>query len=139
METGNGAVVRGQNGGPITIPPGFLIDIAKDGSVYATNPGQADAAPPVLIDRIMMRDSSQVSLERREDSFYRIVGKPNEDIPITGKLTTLSPQTLEGSNVNAMEVMVKLMDQSRTFEMQVNVIKQSKDVDESGGTMMRAS
>ena len=61
METGNGAVVRGQNGGPITIPPGFLIDIAKDGSVYATNPGQADAAPPVLIDRIMMRDSSQVS------------------------------------------------------------------------------
>ena len=139
METGNGAIVRGQNGGPITIPPGFLIDIAKDGSVYATNPGQADAAPPVLIDRIMMRDSSQVNLERREDSFYRIVGKPNEDIPITGKLTTLSPQTLEGSNVNAMEVMVKLMDQSRTFEMQVNVIKQSKDVDESGGTMMRAS
>jgi flagellar basal-body rod protein FlgF len=54
-------------------------------------------------------------------------------------LTTLSPQTLEGSNVNAMEVMVKLMDQSRTFEMQVNVIKQSKDVDESGGSMMRAS
>jgi flagellar basal-body rod protein FlgF len=139
METGNGAIVRGQNGGPITIPPGFLIDIAKDGSVYATNPGQADAAPPVLIDRIMMRDSSQVNLERREDSFYRIVGKPNEDIPITGKLTTLTPQTLEGSNVNAMEVMVKLMDQSRTFEMQVNVIKQSKDVDESGGTMMRAS
>jgi flagellar basal-body rod protein FlgF len=87
----------------------------------------------------MMRDASQVNLERREDSFYRIVGKPNEDIPITGNLTTLSPQTLEGSNVNAMEVMVKLMDQSRTFEMQVNVIKQSKDVDESGGTMMRAS
>jgi flagellar basal body rod protein FlgF len=31
------------------------------------------------------------------------------------------------------------MDQSRSFEMQVNVIKQSKDVDESGGSMMRAS
>jgi len=41
--------------------------------------------------------------------------------------------------VNAMEVMVKLMDQSRSFEMQVNVIKQSKDVDEAGGSMMRAS
>jgi flagellar basal-body rod protein FlgF len=58
---------------------------------------------------------------------------------VTGNLATLTPETLEGSNVNAMEVMVKLMDQSRSFEMQVNVIKQNKDVDESGGTMMRAS
>jgi flagellar basal-body rod protein FlgF len=138
LETGNGAVVRGQNG-PITIPPGFMVDIAKDGSVFATNPGQAGVAVPVLIDKILLRDASQVNLERREDTLYRVVGKPNEDIPVTGKLTTLSPQTLEGSNVNAMEVMVKLMDQSRTFEMQVNVIKQSKDVDESGGSMMRAS
>jgi flagellar basal-body rod protein FlgF len=139
LETGTGAMVRGQNGGPITIPPGFLININKDGAVFATNPGQPGVAAPVLIDRILLRDASQTPLERREDGLYRVVGKPNEDIPITGKLTTLSPETLEGSNVNAMEVMVKLMDQSRSFEMQVNVIKQSKDVDESGGSMMRAS
>ena len=139
LETGVGAMVRGQSGNTITIPPGYLIDINKDGAVYATNPGQPGVAAPVLIDRIMLRDASQTAIERREDGLYRVVGKPNEDIPITGKLTTLSPQTLEGSNVNAMEVMVKLMDQSRSFEMQVNVIKQSKDVDESGGSMMRAS
>ena len=140
LETGTGALVRGQNGGPITIPPGFFVKINKEGSVFATNPAQAGVAAPVLIDRILLRDSSQVALERREDSLYKIVGKPtNEDIPVTGKLATLTPETLEGSNVNAMEVMVKLMDQSRSFEMQVNVIKQNKDVDESGGTMMRAS
>ena len=140
LETGTGALVRGQNGGPITVPPGFFVKISKDGSVYATNPAQVGVAAPVLIDRILLRDASQVSLERREDSLYKIVGKPaNEDIPVTGKLATLTPETLEGSNVNAMEVMVQLMDQSRSFEMQVNVIKQNKDVDESGGTMMRAS
>lgn len=140
LEMGTGALVRGQSGGPITIPPGFFVKISKDGAVYATNPAQAGVAVPVLIDRILLRDASQVSLERREDSLYKIVGKPNnEDIPVTGKLATLTPETLEGSNVNAMEVMVKLMDQSRSFEMQVNVIKQNKDVDESGGTMMRAS
>jgi flagellar basal body rod protein FlgF len=38
-----------------------------------------------------------------------------------------------------MEVMVKLMDQARSFEMQVNVIKQSKDTDEAGASMMRAN
>ena len=107
--------------------------------MFATNPAQAGVAAPVLIDKILLRDASQVSLERREDGLYRVVGKPNEDIPVTGSLVSLTPETLEGSNVNAMEVMVKLMDQSRSFEMQVNVIKQSKDVDESGGTMMRAS
>jgi flagellar basal-body rod protein FlgF len=140
LEMGTGALVRGQAGGPITIPPGFFVKISKDGSIYATNPAQAGVAAPVLIDRILLRDASQVSLERREDGLYKVVGKPRgEDIPVTGKLATLTPETLEGSNVNAMEVMVKLMDQSRSFEMQVNVIKQNKDVDESGGTMMRAS
>jgi flagellar basal-body rod protein FlgF len=140
LEMGTGALVRGQNGGPITIPPGFFVKISKDGSVFATNPAQAGVAAPVLIDKILLRDASQVALERREDSLYKIVGKPvGEDIPVTGKLATLSPETLEGSNVNAMEVMVKLMDQSRSFEVQVNVIKQNKDVDESGGTMMRAN
>ena len=140
LEMGTGALVRGENGGPITIPPGFFVKISKDGSVFATNPAQAGVAAPVLIDKILLRDASQVALERREDSLYKIVGKPvGEDIPVTGKLATLSPETLEGSNVNAMEVMVKLMDQSRSFEMQVNVIKQNKDVDESGGTMMRAN
>ena len=140
LEMANGALVRGQGGGPITIPPGFFVKISKDGSIFATNPAQAGVAAPVLIDKILLRDASQVSLERREDSLYKIVGKPaNEDIPVTGNLATLTPETLEGSNVNAMEVMVKLMDQSRSFEMQVNVIKQNKDVDESGGSMMRAS
>jgi flagellar basal-body rod protein FlgF len=140
LEMGTGALVRGQAGGPITIPPGFFVKISKDGSIFATNPAQAGVAAPVLIDRILLRDASQVGLERREDGLYKVVGKAKgEDIPVTGKLVSLTPETLEGSNVNAMEVMVKLMDQSRSFEMQVNVIKQNKDVDESGGTMMRAS
>jgi flagellar basal body rod protein FlgC len=35
--------------------------------------------------------------------------------------------------------MVKLIEQSRSFEQNVNVIKQSKDADESGASMMRAT
>jgi hypothetical protein len=33
--------------------------------------------------------------------------------------------------------MVKLMDQSRSFEHQVRNIKESKNADESGATMMK--
>ena len=78
------------------------------------------------------KENAKLSITTKKDA-------NGADIPVTGKLATLTPETLEGSNVNAMEVMVKLMDQSRSFEMQVNVIKQNKDVDESGGSMMRAS
>ena len=138
LETGTGAIVRGQGGGPITIPPGFRVTINTDGSVYAANPAQAGVAAPLLIDRLMMRDASNTPLERREDGLYQVVNKdPGTDIPAGTNLLTLTPKTLEGSNVNAMEVMIKLMDQSRSFEQAINVIKQTKDADESGATMMK--
>jgi flagellar basal-body rod protein FlgF len=140
LENGAGHLVRGQGGGPITIPPGFKVNINEDGSVYATNPAQAGPAAPVLIDRILMRDASQSPLDRRTDGLFQVQGKPpGTDIAaIAGlPLPSLTPRTLEGSNVNALEVMVKLMEQSRSFEQQVNVIKQAKDADESGASMMK--
>lgn len=138
METGTGALVRGQSGGPITIPPGFRVAINDDGTVYATNPAQAGVAAPVLIDRLMLRDANGTQLERREDGLFQVASKePGTDIPASTSLLTVTPKTLEGSNVNVMEVMIKLMDQSRSFEQAINVIKQTKDADESGATMMK--
>jgi len=138
LETGNGMLVRGQAGGPITIPPGFKVTINTDGSVYAVNPGQAGLIQPVLIDRLMLRDASQTSLERREDGLFTVSGKPpGTDIPASTNLLSLTPKALEGSNVNPMEVMIKLMEQSRSFEQAINVIKQSKDADQAGSTMMK--
>ncbi len=140
LENGAGHLVRGQGGGPITIPPGFKVTINEDGSVYATNPAQAGPVAPVLIDRILLRDASQSPLDRRTDGLFQVQGKPaGTDIAaIAGApLPSLTPKTLEGSNVNALEVMVKLMEQSRSFEQQVNVIKQAKDADESGASMMK--
>jgi len=140
LQLGSGQIVRGENGGPINIPPGFLVSINPDGSVFAINPAQAGVNPGVLVDRLLMRDSSNTPLERRPDGMYQVTGKPpGTDIQGGNKLNTLSPQTLEGSNVNALEVMVKLIEQSRSFEQNVNVIKQSKDADESGASMMRAT
>jgi flagellar basal-body rod protein FlgF len=51
----------------------------------------------------------------------------------------LTPQALEGSSVNPMASMVKLIEQSRSFEHQVRMIKESKANDESGASMMKAS
>ena len=47
------------------------------------------------------------------------------------------PQALEGSNVSAIEAMTRLIDQSRSFETQIRIIKETKGLDESGATMMK--
>ena len=140
LETGNGNVVRSQSGGALTVPLGVKVTINSDGSVYGIDPAQAGTVQPVLIANILLRDSSTTPLQRREDGLFAVAGAPKgQDItpgPITPGLTS---GALEGSNVNAISVMVKMMDQARSFEQQVNMIKESKSCDESGATMMKAS
>ena len=140
LETGIGHLVRGQNGGSITLPPGLRISIKSDGSVYGADPAQAAVVPAVLLGNLLMRDASETKLQRREDGLFKPVGADaGQDIPVSKTPPSLTSGALEGSNVNAMHVMVKLMDQSRTFEQLVNLIKESKTTDESGSTMMKSS
>ena len=109
-------------------------------SVYAQDPAQAGNAPAALIDRILLREASQVKVERRVDGFFKVQGQPDgTDIAATGEIASLTPRALEGSNVNAISVMVKMMEQSRSFEHQVRIIKESKSGDESGATMLKLS
>lgn len=137
LENSSRHIARGQGGGPITIPPGLEVSINPDGSVYAADPAQVGVAQPILIDRLLLRDSSAAQLERRTDGLFGPIGKLGTDIPPGPLPPSLTPKALEGSNVNAMEVMVKLMDQARSFEHQVRNIKESKTTDESGATMMK--
>ena len=136
VQNGSGFVVRGEGGQPITVPAGSKVNINPDGTIYATSEAQM-ADPGVLVGRIMLRDASQVKLERREDGLFQVVGSEGADITNGTIRPTLTAKALEGSNVNAMEIMIKLMDQSRSFEQQVRIIKESKTGDESGASMLK--
>jgi flagellar basal-body rod protein FlgF len=138
MENGSGHLVMGQ-GGPIAVPPGMMVSINPDGSVYAKDPTQAGAAPSVFIDQLRMRDAADVKLGRRQDGLFKLDGQADgADIP-AGNAAALRviPQALEGSNVSAIEAMTRLIDQSRSFETQIRIIKETKGLDESGATMMK--
>lgn len=138
LETGSGHLVRGQTGGGITLPPGLVVSIQSDGSVFGTDPGQVGPATSVLLGQLLMRETSDIQLQRRVDGLFKPVGlAEGQDIGPSRTPPSLTSGALEGSNVNAMQVMVRLMDQSRTFEQLVNLIKESKTTDESGSTMMR--
>mgnify|MGYP002148554766 CR=1 FL=1 len=51
----------------------------------------------------------------------------------------MTPGALEGSNVTAVQAMVRLMDHSRSFEQQIKIIKETKSLDESGATLMKSA
>jgi flagellar basal-body rod protein FlgF len=138
LQNGSGYVVRGENGQPITLPSGSKVSINPDGSIYATSEAQM-ADPGVLVGRLMLRDSSQARLVRREDGLFQPEGNPGADITNGTLRPSLTPKALEGSNVNAMEIMIKLIDQSRSFEQQIRIIKESKTGDEAGASMLKAS
>jgi flagellar basal-body rod protein FlgF len=139
LETGSGHLVQGQGGGGITIPPGLLVTVSPDGSVFASDPSTVGVTSSVAVGKLLMRDASKTNLERNEGGLFRVVGAPGQDITAGTVPPSLTSRSLEGSNVNAMEVMVKLMAQSRSFVQHVNLIKESKQIDESGASMMKSS
>jgi len=141
--TGTGHAVRGQDGGNITAPAGFLMHVTEDGSVYAANPSRGQGnAPPQLVGRLYLRDASETPLERRPDGLFQPAGprEVSEGLITNGKETpSVSPNNIEGSNVSAYESMIKLIEHTRSFETAIKVIKEAKSLDESSATMMKVA
>ena len=162
IETGGGHAVRGQDG-PLSVPTGAMIEISGDGTVWATTPGQGPQVPPVQVGRLLLRDASNAKLERREDSLYSpssdadpqstLANDPGQamanvnrnqvarggDITNGSQPPSVTPGSLEGSNVSAVDALVRLMDYNRSFESNIRMIKEAKSTDESGTSMMRAT
>jgi flagellar basal-body rod protein FlgF len=136
LENGLGHLVRGQ-GGPLVVPPGFRVSVNPDGSVYANDPA-APNAPAVQVGQILLRDASRTPLIRREDGLYGPLGQPpGSDFANGPQKTGVKPEALEGSNVNAIDAMARMIDHSRSFEAQIRAIKEARSLDESGATLMK--
>ena len=138
LENGGGVAVRGP-GGPINVPQGFDIDVVADGTVFASDPNNP-AQPPQQVGQILLRDASAVQLGRREDGLFKPFpqfANPDGDFQAGPIPPSLSPGMLEGSNVSPIEGMVRMLDQNRSFESQIRIIKETRNLDESGATMLR--
>lgn len=136
VETGAGQVVRGE-GGAINVPPGSAITVNPDGTLYARDPAQGAAGRAQAVGRLWIRDASTTVLSRRSDGLFEPQGRSGADVQNGAQLPSVTPGALEGSNVNGVQAMVRLIDHSRSFETQIRIIKDSKDIDESGASMLR--
>ncbi len=140
LENGSYHPVLSSEGNPITIPAGFMVNITEEGDIYATDPTGPAPQVPVQIARLMLRDASNITLQRRPDSLFAPYPQnalPNGDFTTGPKRSLVVPGALESSNVNVVTAMVKLIDFSRSYETQVRTIKEAKSLDESGASMLK--
>ena len=125
LQTGAGLPILGEEG-PISIPPADKIEIGRDGTISIVPLGE-NAATLVVVDRLKMVKPTLDNLEKRVDGLlYLKQGKalePSADV-------SLIQGALEGSNVNAIEAMVEMIELARNFELQTKVMK---SVNENSG------
>ena len=132
LETGDGFPVMG-SGGPITVPPHQSISIAGDGTVSIVPPG-GDPNQPVVLDRIKLVSTKGTDTIKGLDNNLHVKGggvlPPDLD-------ATIQSGSLEQSNVNLTAALVDMIENQRSYEVQANLLKEAKQIDESAASLMR--
>tara|TARA_Y100000991_G_scaffold174763_1_gene136683 strand:- start:62 stop:823 length:762 start_codon:yes stop_codon:yes gene_type:complete len=137
IENAAGHLILGE-GGPINVPPGQLVSISPDGTVFGSLPSEP-ATPPIELGKLLLLDASEQPLVRRVDGLFTPQDEQfkNTVFPQGPNVASLQSGALEGSNVNPIEAMIKMMDFSRSYEAQIKMISEIKSIDETGTTLMK--
>jgi flagellar basal-body rod protein FlgF len=132
IENGEGLAVLGEGGTPITVPPGFSISLAADGTVLASDPAAPNAAAEA-IDRIRLVNPEGSPLAKGVDSFLKVPGGGVLPPDPTARFT---PGALEMSNVETADTLVQMIEAQRAFEQRAKIIATAGTLDEAGSGLM---
>jgi flagellar basal-body rod protein FlgF len=134
LSTGAGHLVMGE-GGPLAVPPHSSLLIGADGTVSLQALGQGPETLSI-VDRIKLVDPDTSRLQKGSDGLLRL---PEGETASASANVRLTSGALEQSNVNIAKTLVNMIELSRQYEMQINVIKTSKDDADAAAQMMRVS
>lgn len=132
LTTGAGHPVLG-NGGPVAIPPATSLLIGTDGTVSIQPLGQGPETLAIL-DRIKLVDPDVAQLAKGDDGLLRL---PNDETASASANVRVISGALEQSNVNVAKTLVDMIELSRQYEMQVNVIKTAKEDADAAAQLLR--
>lgn len=117
LQTRSGQNVLGESG-PITIPAGTQLTFAKDGTI-STVPEGPQAVSVSVVGRLKLVNPEPAKLERSADGLFRM--KDGSTAAVDAKTEVVSG-SLEGSNVNTVEMMVNMISLARKFDMQMKML-----------------
>ncbi|HXC26337.1 MAG TPA: flagellar basal-body rod protein FlgF [Stellaceae bacterium] len=119
LQTNTGNPVLGRGGAPITLPPLQNITIGEDGTISGVPVG-SPATQIATLNRIMLVNPPTSSLTRRSDGLFQSqAGQPTPDASVK-----LQIGALEGSNANPVGLMMSMIENSRLFQMQTELVHQ---------------
>ena len=113
----NGRVLVGDTG-PLVIPADHAVTIGQDGTVTAT-PLTGQLNNVVQVGKIKLTKPDEKNLLRGDDGLFR--QKSGQNAPDDPTVLVTSGM-VEGSNVNAVDAMVQMINVARQFEAHMKLI-----------------
>lgn len=122
LTNGAGQLILGNNG-PIALPPFGSVEIGTDGTVSVLPLGQSPNTLAV-VDRIKLVTLEDNELRRGIDG---LISLPDGQATVADAAVTIISGALEGSNVNVVGEMVKMIDLARRFEGEIKLMKSAQE------------
>ena len=132
LTTGDGRPVLGESG-PITIPPADSIRIAEDGAIWIVPTG-GDANNPQQVDRLKLVSPQGSRIAKALDGLFRQTDGGTLPSDPQARLISAS---LESSNVNTSQTLIDMIEASRSWDMQLQLVTSARDMDTSAADLMR--
>lgn len=122
LSNGAGQPIMGNNG-PIALPPFGSLEIGSDGTISILPLGQTPNTLAV-VDRIKLVRLDSNEVQRGVDGLIRL--PDGFAVDADASVGVLSGM-LEGSNVNIVGEMVKMIDLARRFESEIKLMQSAKE------------
>lgn len=122
LTDGAGHPVMG-NSGPVALPPFSTVEVGTDGTITIQPLGQSPNTMAV-VDRIKLVLPEKGELQRGTDGLMHM--EEGEEAAADASIRVISG-SLEGSNVNAVAEMVKMIDLARRFESNVKLMQSAQE------------
>ncbi|WP_374525679.1 flagellar basal body rod protein FlgF [Sphingopyxis sp.] len=132
LTTGDGNPVQGSQG-PVTIPPSDSISIDAEGRVWSVPTG-GDPQNPQEVDRLRLATPAGSEIVKGLDGLFRVKGGGILPDDPEARLATRS---IEGSNVAATTALVEMIEASRSWDTQLKMITDARDMDSATANLMQ--
>ena len=130
IKTNTGLTVLSDGGAPLTAPVGAEVTLGSDGTMTAKVGNQA----PTGIGRLKLATpTADDPLQRSDDGLFRTTS--GEPMP-TDANARLQLGVIEGSNVNAIETMVGMIQTARQFEAQTRLMQTAEADDRAAAQLL---
>jgi flagellar basal-body rod protein FlgF len=132
LTTAAGHPVIGE-GGPIALPQFEELNFAKDGTLSIRPVGEP-ATNILAVDRLKLVNPDPSTLVKGGDGLVRL---RDGGAGVADAAVQVTPGAREGSNVNTVDALVDMIELSRSYEMNINMMKVARENDASDNRLLQ--